>query len=129
MTKYELWSCQSHGDTESMMPVSPAMRNWNRNPMQNSIGVVKRIRPPHRVAIQLKILIPVGTPTSIVDSVKKAFETEVMPTVNMWCAHTLRLTNMIATEPATIAGYPKIALRQKTGMISFAMANAGKTRT
>ena len=40
----------------------------------------------------------------VVDNVKKAFETEVIPTVNMWCAHTLRLTNMIATEAATIAG-------------------------
>src|ERR1700748_1001010 len=97
--------------------------------MQNSIGVVKRIRPPHRVAIQLKILIPVGTPTSIVERVKKAFETEVIPTVNIWCAQTLRLTNMIVTEAATIAGYPKIALRQNTGMISFAIANAGSTRT
>src|SRR5712692_875057 len=97
--------------------------------MLNSIGVVKRILPPHRVAIQLKILIPVGTPTSIVDNVKKAFETEVMPTVNMWCAQTLRLTNMIATEAATIAGYPKMALRQNTGIISFAIAKAGKTST
>ena len=52
--------------------------------MQKSIGVVKRIRPPHRVAIQLNILIPVGTPTSIVERVKNAFDTEVMPTVNMW---------------------------------------------
>src|ERR1700691_934047 len=104
MTKYELWSCQSHGDTESMMPVKPAIRNWKRKPMQNNIGVVKRIRPPHRVAIQLKILIPVGTPTSIVESVKNAFDTEVMPTVNMWCAHTLILTNMMHTEAATIAG-------------------------
>ena len=74
--------------------------------MQNSIGVVKRIRPPHRVAIQLKILIPVGTPTSIVESVKNAFDTEVMPTVNMWCAHTLILTNMMHTEAATIAAAP-----------------------
>ena len=53
------------------MPVSPAIRNWNRNPMLNSIGVLNWILPPHIVPIQLKILIPVGTPTAIVVRVKK----------------------------------------------------------
>ena len=38
----------------------------------------------------------------------------------MWCAHTLRLMKPIATVAATITGYPKIALREKTGMISRA---------
>ena len=47
------------------------MRNWNRNPMLNSIGVLNWIFPPHIVPIQLKILIPVGTPTAIVVMVKK----------------------------------------------------------
>ncbi len=41
-----------------------------------------------------------------------------MPTVNMWCAHTLKLTNPIATVAATITGYPKIGLRENTGTIS-----------
>jgi hypothetical protein len=58
----------------------------------------------HKVAIQLKILIPVGTPTSMVDSVKNAFDTDVMPTVNIWCAQTPKLTNIIAMDAATIAG-------------------------
>ena len=44
--------------------------------MENSIGVVKRILPPHMVASQLKILIPVGMATSIVESVKKALADE-----------------------------------------------------
>ena len=43
-----------------------------------------------------------------------------MPTVNMWCAQTLRLMKPMPTEAATMAGYPKIALRENTGMISFA---------
>ncbi len=81
------------------------------------------------VASQLKILMPVGMPTSMVESTKKAFPADVMPTVNMWCAHTPRLTNAMPTEAATIAGYPKIALREKTGMISFAIAKAGRTST
>ena len=40
--------------------------------MQKSMGVAKRIRPPHMVASQLKILMPVGMPTSMVERTKKA---------------------------------------------------------
>jgi hypothetical protein len=40
------------------------------NPLAKSIGVVKTILPPHFVAIQLKILIPVGTAIIIVALVK-----------------------------------------------------------
>src|SRR5215471_21335314 len=112
-----------------MIPVSPATRNWNRNATQNSMGVLNSIFPPHMVASQLKILIPVGTPTAIVDKAKKALAFEVMPTVNMWWAHTLMLMNPIPTVAATMMGYPKIAFRENTGMTSEATANAGMTRT
>ena len=47
------------------------MRNWKRNAVQNSIGVAKRILPPHIVPSQLKILMPVGTAMSIVEKTKK----------------------------------------------------------
>ena len=40
--------------------------------MQNIMGTVKRILPPHMVPSQLKILIPVGTPIAMVEAVKKA---------------------------------------------------------
>src|SRR5205085_5798509 len=60
------------------LPICPAMRNWKRNAVQKSIGVAKRIFPPHIVPIQLKILMPVGTPTSIVEMAKKVLPTEVM---------------------------------------------------
>jgi len=36
----------------------------------NNKGVLKFNQPPHRVANQLKILIPVGTAITIVDAVK-----------------------------------------------------------
>jgi len=39
-------------------------------PTANSIGVEKRIEPPHMVAIQLKILMPVGTAMTMVAAVK-----------------------------------------------------------
>jgi hypothetical protein len=87
-----------------MMPVSPAQRNWKRKAVQNSMGVAKRILPPHMVATQLKILMPVGMPTIMVDRAKKVLPTDVMPTVNMWCAHTVVLTKAMPTEAATMAG-------------------------
>src|SRR5437588_10856523 len=108
-----------------MIPVSPATRNWKRKATQNSIGVLNSIWPPHMVASQLKILIPVGTAIAIVDSTKKVFAAELMPTVNMWWAQTLILINPMHTVAATMMGYPKIALREKTGMISEANAKAG----
>ena len=96
--------------------------------MQNIIGTLKMIFPPHSVPSQLKILIPVGTEITIVENTKKVFPSGPIPTVNIWCAHTLRLIKPIATVAATIAGYPKIALREKTGMISLTNPNAGSTR-
>jgi hypothetical protein len=46
----------------------------------------------------------VDTDTTMVANTKKVFPARPMPTVNMWCAHTLRLTKPIATDAATIAG-------------------------
>ncbi len=40
----------------------------------------------------------------MVERTKKALAPEVMPTVNMWCAHTLMLMNAMPTEAATMAG-------------------------
>ena len=104
MTKYELLSCQLNGAEPSMTPVNPAMRNWKRNATQKSIGALNWIFPPHIVASQLKILIPVGTAMAIVEMTKKAFAGALMPTVNMWCAHTLMLMKAIETVAATMTG-------------------------
>jgi hypothetical protein len=46
------------------------MVNKKMNPTANNIGVLKCIEPPHMVAIQLKILIPVGTAMIMVAAVK-----------------------------------------------------------
>ena len=53
------------------------------DPIANNIGVVNFIDPPHIVAIQLKILIPVGTAITIVAAVKYAFVSTSKPTVYM----------------------------------------------
>src|SRR4029077_5658326 len=111
-----------------MIPVRPAMRNWHRNPILNSIGVLNWIFPPHMGPSQLKILIPVGTPTAIVVIVKKLFAYELIPTENMWCAHTLMLTKPMQAVAATMTGYPKIGFRENTGMISDMKAKQGIMR-
>ena len=47
------------------------------------------------------------------------------PTVNMWCAHTPKLKRPIATVEAAMKPYPKIGLRENTGITSEIIPNAG----
>ena len=61
------------------------------------------ILPPQIVAIQLNILIPVGTAIAIVANAKIAFAVGPKPTVNMWCAQTMNPKNPINTVANTIA--------------------------
>ena len=72
-------------------------------PSANSIGVSKMMLPRQSVASQLKILIPVGTATSIDAIMKKPLRPVGMPTVNMWCAHTSIETNAIPSVENAIA--------------------------
>lgn len=51
-------------------PVSPPTVNKNIKPTANNMGISRIITPPHIVAIQLKIFIPVGTAMIIVAAVK-----------------------------------------------------------
>jgi hypothetical protein len=68
----------------------PPMRNIETKPSANSIGVVKVSLPRHRVASQLNIFTPVGTPIRAVMKAKNGSAT--VPVVNMWCAQTLKLS-------------------------------------
>jgi hypothetical protein len=67
-----------------MIPVNPPKVNKKINPLANNIGVLSTILPPNIVAIQLKILIPVGTAIIIVALVKYARVSTSKPTVNIW---------------------------------------------
>ena len=53
--------------------------------------------PRHMVVVQLNTFTPVGTAMSMVDSMKNNWPASGMPTVNMWCAHTMNDRN--AMEP------------------------------
>jgi hypothetical protein len=55
--------------------------NNNKNPTTHNIGVLSFKIPPHIVANQLNILIPVGTAIIIVAAVKYALVSISIPTV------------------------------------------------
>ena len=98
-----------------------------RKAAENSRGVLRRIEPRQSVASQLKILMPVGTAIVNDASMKNASTTVGVGVVNMWCAHTSRPRNAIATVDAAIALYPKIGLRANTGRISEIIPKTGRT--
>jgi len=64
--------------------------NKKINPNAHNIGVVNLIDPAYIVPNQLKILIPVGTAIIIVAAVKYALVSTSIPTVYIWCAHTIK---------------------------------------
>lgn len=55
---------------DSTIPVRPPMVNKITKPTAKSIAGVYLIEPPHKVAIQLNIFIPVGIAIIIVAAVK-----------------------------------------------------------
>jgi hypothetical protein len=66
---------------DNTTPVKPPIVNNNKNPIIHNIGVLTLIIPPHIVANQLKIFIPVGTAIIIVAAVKYALVSTSIPTV------------------------------------------------
>jgi len=65
---------------DKTIPVNPPTVNKKIKPIVNNIGVSNRIEPPHKVAIQLNILIPVGIAIIIVAAVKYARVSTSKPT-------------------------------------------------
>jgi hypothetical protein len=68
-------------ELDKIIPVRPPNVNKKMNPFANNIGVFNIILPPNIVAIQLNILIPVGTAIIIVAAVKYARVSTSKPTV------------------------------------------------
>lgn len=74
---------------ERTTPVNPPMVKRKINPMAHTIGTSYLIFLPWIVASHLNTLIPVGTAIIIVAAVKYARVSTSIPTVNIWCAHTI----------------------------------------
>jgi hypothetical protein len=86
----------------SMMPLMPPSVNVTMKPSANSIGVDISSTPCHSVASQLKIFTPVGTAISIVVIIIGTRSQSCIPETNMWCAHTVKPRNRIATSDIAI---------------------------
>ena len=87
---------------ESITPVNPPIVNNKIKPIANNNGVVTQREPPHIVNIQLKTFIPVGIAIIIVADVKYARVSVSIPVVNIWCAHTVKLSNAMDAVAYTI---------------------------
>ena len=74
----------SAGATECITPDRPPIVNIDTSEIENIIGTVKVILPPHIVAIQFKILTPVGTAMNMVVAENAATLTGPSPDTNMW---------------------------------------------
>ena len=63
-----------------------------------------------QIRFVFKGLIPVGTTLIIVADVKYAFLSTSIPTVNMWCAHTMNPNNPIAIMAKIIPRFPNASV-------------------
>ena len=79
------------------------MVNRITNATAHSIGASKVSEPRHMVLTQLNTFTPVGIEISMVANMKYTSPPRGMPTVNMWCAHTMNDRNAIAAVAYTIA--------------------------
>ena len=61
------------------------------------------MRPPHRVASQLKIFIPVGTAIRSDVIIIGIRSQSAMPATNMWWAQTEKLSTMIPSSDIAIS--------------------------
>ena len=85
--------------------------------------------PPCRVQIQLNILAPVGTATSIVVTMNRDLQNGDIPDVNMWWPQTTNPTTPIPAIANTIDLYPKIDLLALVASTSETIPKAGITTT
>src|SRR3989344_2622393 len=104
------------------------MVNKTTKPINQSMGVVKRMRPRYIVKSKLKILTPVGMAMTIVMMPKKALTAAPAPIVKKWCSHTTNESMTMAQMEKTIEVYPANFFPEKTGTISEKIPNAGKIR-
>src|ERR1017187_356463 len=67
-TKQVSWKYRSSAGWPRKIPLSPPVTNSDTKPRANIMAVVKRILPPHKVPIQLNVLMADGTPMAMVST-------------------------------------------------------------
>jgi hypothetical protein len=73
------------------------MIKLNTKPTQNSIGAVSRMSPCHIVVIQLNTFTADGIAMAIETAMNPTRSRGSMPVVNMWWAHTPKLSTPMAS--------------------------------
>src|SRR5690625_82445 len=111
-----------------MTPVIPPIVNDGIKPRAQCIAELIVILPPHIVASQLNILIPVGTAIAIVATAKIEFATGPKPTVNIWCAQTINPKKAINMVAKTIAVYPNSLFFENVEKTSLNNPNNGNIK-
>src|SRR5436190_21541995 len=107
----------------------PPITNIVTKPIAKSMGAFSSIAPPHMVAIQLKILIPLGTAIARVMIMNGRRAEIERPVVNMWWTQTPKERELIATVDRAIALYAKIVLCDMRGITSEMIPIAGRIMT
>src|SRR5438045_9702954 len=87
-TKYVSVTCQSKGKAARKIPESPPIVKTATAPSAKSIGVSRITFPRQVVAVQLKILIPVGRALVTEESMEKMLSALCIPTENRGFAKT-----------------------------------------
>lgn len=93
---------------ESTTPVKPPHVNKKIKPSTHKTGALDVRYEPYSVLTHLNTLIPVGMAIIMVAAVKYARVSKSIPTVNMWCAHTIKPKRPIVLIAYTIPKWPKV---------------------
>ena len=86
----------SEPDAPKKIPVTPPIRNVAKKDKAHSIGTVKVIAPPQRVAIKTNIISAKGTEIKTVVTVNMFAIRGSIPEMNWWCAQTKKLKMPVA---------------------------------
>lgn len=92
----------SRDELDNTTPVIPPNVKRKIKPKTHHIGALVGRFLPYIVLSHLNTLIPVGIAIIIVAAVKYARVSRSIPTVNMWCAHTINPSNPIVLIAYTI---------------------------
>src|SRR5579885_2355751 len=93
-------------------PLNPPITSRATEPSAYNIDVVRTGHPFHTVATQAKIVTVVKIEIIMLPALKKLIVKSDMPTVNMWCSHTLKPTTPVRIVDMATYGYATMGRRE-----------------
>ncbi len=86
-----------------MTPVMPPMRKITSPPIPKASGARHTGLPAQSVVIHPNTWIPLGMAINMLAAAKKPMPTGESPLVNMWCTHSPKLMNAVASRATTMS--------------------------